>query len=947
MARGEQAAAQALAWLGIFEGEGTAQAWVRRSRVEALGAVLKAGGGQGPALAKRLQAAEKGRQAANARYVEARLRQAPKDPVLKALNPAQARAAVSAEDTNLVLAGAGTGKTRTMVHTVLDGIVRERMAPGEIAFVTFTRKAGGEIRERMVHALKDGAKAMTIGTIHALARQLIGQATGSEPRVGPEAEPGQKRQALMKRLLADVLEANPTLWDAVRLRGIARTAPEAGDWREGWEPNGEQGPVEHGVAAAVQWACEGKGWDWAARPLSGGHQSPYRSGTDYVPAACVHCKGGAKVWVEAALSDGRGRFPRAWSRSRQERAQKEQAWRVERLQAVGDVFVQVGVDQVLEGAEGSKALGDALEETIVRSGLEPAQSPVRREWRNPLGTDPAGRVAGECDQWIQSCQQAGLGEEEIEAARTAAKADPEVAALAALGEAVRAPYLRWLAKDGGTDHNETIRRATEAVERGQAAPPWRLVIVDEWQDVNPAQAKLIRTIAGAKGPGGERPRVHVVGDDWQSIYAFQGGDVRLTKAFAESGDACTTTVLDRSYRFGDGIAQGTKAWALGDRDAIDKPVQGRAGAWRDRLGTAVEVCGRRVRSEHVETYGEEKGAAPAVRAVLDVIGHHKGTKDSPRPPTVMVLSRLRETTGDVRRSEGEEVETVLRQWMGGAGRLPKRLEGAPREKVQEQAEREAQRRIARGLPHAALAAYAEERNLSLDFAKSTVHGAKGLEADYVIFVQGRSGLNGGGDRALERGLSVLRGRETHREEEERRVWYVALTRARRRVYVIAPPEDVGDTVLLDELWRNADHAYGVGESELAGLLVPYRPAQSCPECFARGVRDAKLVAREGRTGNWFVGCTSFGYEGSAPCGHRERCCWLCGEGVMRRDETKCVCTREECRAEIEFCGCDPAKPLGLVRPKVGTPFFACQNGREDGCGRRRPPTPKEAGRLGL
>ena len=63
---------------------------------------------------------EKRRRAANERYVERRLQNADADPVLKKLHAAQRKAVVVAEDTQLVLAGAGTGKTQTMAAKVAD-----------------------------------------------------------------------------------------------------------------------------------------------------------------------------------------------------------------------------------------------------------------------------------------------------------------------------------------------------------------------------------------------------------------------------------------------------------------------------------------------------------------------------------------------------------------------------------------------------------------------------------------------------------------------------------------------------------------------------------------------------------------------------------------------------------------------------------------------------------
>lgn len=92
--------------------------------------------------------------------------------VVARLTPAQADAAAR-EGPVLVLAGAGTGKTSTLTAGVALRIVDRGIPPHRILAVTFTNKAAGEMRERIV-ALLGGSRAPSwIGTFHGLgARQL-------------------------------------------------------------------------------------------------------------------------------------------------------------------------------------------------------------------------------------------------------------------------------------------------------------------------------------------------------------------------------------------------------------------------------------------------------------------------------------------------------------------------------------------------------------------------------------------------------------------------------------------------------------------------------------------------------------------------------------------------------------------------------------------------------
>jgi len=93
--------------------------------------------------------------------------------LLEKLNDAQ-RAAVSAPSGPiLVLAGAGSGKTRVLVHRVAWLITQEGVSPHSILAVTFTNKAAGEMRGRIESLLGAPGGALWIGTFHGLAHRLL------------------------------------------------------------------------------------------------------------------------------------------------------------------------------------------------------------------------------------------------------------------------------------------------------------------------------------------------------------------------------------------------------------------------------------------------------------------------------------------------------------------------------------------------------------------------------------------------------------------------------------------------------------------------------------------------------------------------------------------------------------------------------------------------------
>lgn len=90
------------------------------------------------------------------------------------LNPEQLQAVTSREPVIEVIAGPGTGKTKTLVSRMIHEIEERRQSPDEITAVTFTNKAAGELRQRLKSSLSaKAANAVHIGTFHSLCLQLL------------------------------------------------------------------------------------------------------------------------------------------------------------------------------------------------------------------------------------------------------------------------------------------------------------------------------------------------------------------------------------------------------------------------------------------------------------------------------------------------------------------------------------------------------------------------------------------------------------------------------------------------------------------------------------------------------------------------------------------------------------------------------------------------------
>ena len=92
-------------------------------------------------------------------------------PILAPLNDAQREAVTSAAEPVLVVAGAGSGKTRVLVHRMAWLIEVESVSPMGILAVTFTNKAAAEMRLRTEALLDMPVANLWVGTVHGLAHR--------------------------------------------------------------------------------------------------------------------------------------------------------------------------------------------------------------------------------------------------------------------------------------------------------------------------------------------------------------------------------------------------------------------------------------------------------------------------------------------------------------------------------------------------------------------------------------------------------------------------------------------------------------------------------------------------------------------------------------------------------------------------------------------------------
>ncbi len=852
------------------------------------------------------------RKAQNELYVKKRLT----DPILATLNEDQRRAVLVQEDRTCVVAGAGTGKTHTMVAKAHDTVRSGLAQANEIAFVTFTRKAAQEISGRSYDLPR-----MEIGTLHHLARIIITRAEGKAPRLSPFAKNESKRLEQFEQWLLEAVQACPTLLADMETRRQAVHQYVA--------PRGEKSsqiPVlpdrklvrSVGEAQiATTFFLAGIHYQYEAyfsvpkiyRSRKHGRYKPDFYLPDNVRKSCAdELQPGIHdgIWFEHFSHDMYGDLPARWDVEETKNYRISRAWKERLHKKLGTRFTWTEYGDIQRSQSEGQSFPDLVLAKIAALGKTDFKSPSQWDVRSiveQMRADQAENrkymlVTLEIDAWIRTRRQQVQSEQALAASFSKrGECWEEEMALYRLAQPILKRYERHLEDTDTIDHEKTILKALRYLQDGTVKSPWKVILVDEYQDVNPAQAAFIHALLApqdSKHPS-TRGRLTVVGDDWQAIMGFQGGDVELIRKFDDPINTQVTKAeritLTQTYRFGQTIADSTrwfvtKGKRIGDREVIGNPNIKPHPCWP----SSIVMTSSTLTQEGLKRFGKRHvGFTGAVCVILEQVAAQAQNAQ------VLVVARRNIELNQ----PSMEVSTTI---------------GINRECVE---------------------MYAQRYGIEMQW--STVHKAKGTEADYVILLDAgppQAGLVAS-NRALEQALSVL---SSSRKDEERRIWYVALTRAKRKVYVIALSESQSHSPFADELYQNAGGHYDVGKDELAEFLEPFRPSVLCPKCKKRGRSEMLLVMKDGRYGQ-FAGCTSFSMGPEYHCGYIENVCDSCEAGLMERVSGGYArCQNPRCERKVPLCRCIVPMPMAERRnKKTGMPFWGCQRfGYEGACRHTQP-----------
>ena len=743
------------------------------------------------------------------------------------LTDEQRRAVAVDEDRNLVVAAAGSGKTSVIVAKASWLARRGYRRPSELLLLAFARDARNELAERIRERLGDEvASGVTVRTFHSLGMAIIGKAEGRRPSLAKEAEDNAALLALLKAIVADLL-ADRDLSGALLKWFQDQFAPYRNEqdfqnWDEYWDYirrfdirslKGEKVKSYEECEIANFLYLHGVPYEYEADYE---HDTATAEKRQYRPDFHLPEAG---IYIEHFGLDARGRTAPFVDRKKY---LEEMEWKRQLHEEKGTILIETFSHEHASGTLIGKLAGELSRHGVSLSPIprEDAFAVLERQGR----VDPFLRLVA---TFLHHYKGAQLSFREV-ASRARGLGDRQRAkAFLAVFGPILERYQSTLSGRGEIDFHDMINKATEHVEAGRYRSPFGYILVDEFQDISPARARLLKALLDQS----PNTQLFAVGDDWQAIYRFGGADIAVMREFAERFGNTERIDLGTTFRCSKPIADVTTQFVLENPAQIRKNVR----STRQMQGPCV----------HVGLPGDQ-GKSLLEEALGRIAAHSAGYEGS---SSVLVLGRYRHMR-------------------------PQNL--------------------------AALAT--QHSRLRLDYM--TVHGSKGLQADYVVVLGLCTGRRGFPAEIADDPLLdlVLAAPEKHPNAEERRLFYVALTRARRHVFVLADGGPPSPFVL--ELIEGSYDVAVFGR--LPEKDVP------CPKCVG-----GHLMRRENaRSKRTFYACSNWPY-----CEHTQPPCPVCRRGLPVQGKGGFRC--RDCGQLIEGCpSCG-----GWLQPRMGKfgSFLGCSN----------------------
>jgi len=339
-------------------------------------------------------------------------------------------------------------------------------------------------------------------------------------------------------------------------------------------------------------------------------------------------------------------------------------------------------------------------------------------------------------------------------------------------------YDNTLKEKSEIDFNDMINQATDIVKENKPEYTYQHIIIDEYQDISYSRFNLIKQIRELSGA-----RLICVGDDWQSIYRFAGSDISLFSNFEKYVGKYEQLFIEQTYRNSQSLIDITSKYIQKNSKQISKNPKSK----KEPLENPIKFV----------YYSQNNADAIFIHEIQTLID-----KNGNKP--ILVLGR-----------HSFDINEFIKL--------------TPNSKIKYH-ERSDKLEV-KGFE-------------DIEIKYITVHKSKGLEADNVIVLNLKNHLLGFPNKMTDDPMLslLLSDDEEYRFAEERRLFYVALTRTKNEV-VLLIPTDV--SLFAEELVADNDFLFTANNEKLSKT--------NCPYC-----QTGHLVIRKNSLDhNQFLGCSHY------------------------------------------------------------------------------------------
>ncbi|RFP66455.1 hypothetical protein D0N36_03665 [Hymenobacter lapidiphilus] len=720
----------------------------------------------------------------------------------RSLDLQQRTAIISNEDNSLIVAGAGSGKTTTIIGKVKYVLDRYRTDPSNILLISFTSKSATTLADRI------GIKGMQPRTFHKFGKDVICAVEQKQPSLYDESQFRAFISATFKKLMQDRAYAEKVTTYFIHHLKPVKSSEEfqnQGAYFQHLKDNNIRSykSVEHWVKGKKTYKQEVvksvEECQIANFLLFNGVEYQYEFPYEHPTSSPLYgqwkpdftiTQGDKKLYLEHFGVDHDGNVPSFFAKNGETREQAsakyqgKMAWARQTSNVYGTTLLESYSYEMQENTLFKNLAENLLQHSIV---LQPKSPQEIWEIIANAAADEVDSFSTLLQTFIVLMKSNNYSIKDVRRQNDSIVNEHQKQRNLHFLDLITPIYERYeqeLALRQELDFSDLITKATSYISSGAYRERFDYIIIDEFQDISQGRYHLIRALR-EQNP---QCKLFCVGDDWQSIYRFAGSDMSLFQNFNKYFGYSLHSKIETTYRFHEPLIGVSSEFITKNPNQVRKSLKSGS-------------IGNQTNYRIVYNTSQEQDDTDTVKQLLDqLISEVPGIAQK----EIIVLGRysfdLKRIRNNDRTFSIDSSSTIHYTYSNELGEA-----------------------------------------LTLHIPFLTVHKAKGLEADIVILLNCSSGKFGfPSEMSDDPVLSLLLSEaEQFHNGEERRLFYVALTRAKEQVILVTNP--AFKSQFITELEAHDDD--------------PKR--KKCPHCVTA---DALLRTGTKNGKPWaFYGCSNYLY----------------------------------------------------------------------------------------